>query len=93
MSSSSREQTWPAVEVGDYHLIFDLNGVLVAIGEGRTKSHPIVLRLGLKKFLSTYVNKFTVYIWSSTMKRNFLRHSDIIVEKTNVFLLSFRILD
>ncbi len=81
------------MEVNDYHLIIDLIGVLVAIGEGQTKSHLIVLRLGLKESLFTCVNKFTMYIWSLTMKRNFSGHLDIIVEKTGVFLLSFRILD
>jgi hypothetical protein len=93
MNSSSCEQTWLAVEVNDYHLIFELNGVLVAIGEGQTKSCPIVLKLGLKEFLSTCVKKFMVYIWSLTMKRNFLRHLDNITEKTCVFLSPSRILD
>jgi hypothetical protein len=93
MSFNSCEQTWLVMEVSDYHLIFDLNGVLVAIGEGQTKSHLVVLRLGFKKFLSACVNKFTMYKWSLAMKRNFLKHLDIIVEKTNVFFPSFRILD
>jgi hypothetical protein len=81
------------MEVRDYHLIFDLNGVLVVIGESQTKSHSVVLRPNLKEFLSTCVKKFMVYIWSSTMKRNFLRHLEIIAEKTSIFLLSSRILD
>jgi hypothetical protein len=34
-----------------------------------------------------------MYIWSSSMKRNFLRHLDIIVEKTWVLLPVSRILD
>jgi hypothetical protein len=34
MISNSSEQTRLVVEVSDYHLIFNLNGVLVAIGEG-----------------------------------------------------------
>jgi hypothetical protein len=34
MSSGSCEQTQHAMEVSDYHLIFNLNGVLVVIGEG-----------------------------------------------------------
>jgi hypothetical protein len=53
------------VEVNDYHLIFDLNGVLVATSEGQTKSHHVVLRLGLKEFLFACVKKFTMYIRSS----------------------------
>jgi hypothetical protein len=83
----------PSLEVSDYHLIFDLNGVLVAIGEGQTRTCPLVLRLGLKEFVSTCVKTFMVYIWSSTLKRNFSRHLEIIVEKTSVCLLSFRIVD
>jgi hypothetical protein len=62
MNSSSCEQSRPTVEVNDYHLIFDLHGILVAIGEGQTKSRPIVLKLGLKEFLYTCVKKFTVHM-------------------------------
>jgi hypothetical protein len=35
MNFGSFEQTWLKVEVSEYHLIFDLNGVLVVIGEGQ----------------------------------------------------------
>jgi hypothetical protein len=38
----------PLLVMSDYHLIFDLNGVLIVTGEGQTKSCPMVLRLGLK---------------------------------------------
>jgi hypothetical protein len=38
------------VEVNDYHLIFDLNGVLVVIGEGQIKFHLVVLRPNLNEF-------------------------------------------
>jgi hypothetical protein len=81
------------VEVNDYHLIFDFNDILVATSEGQIKSHPIVLKPSLKKFLSICVKKFTVYIWSLAMKRNFLRHLDRITMKTCILLLSSRILD
>jgi hypothetical protein len=81
------------VEVSEYHLIFDLNGVLVATGEGQTKSRPIVLKPTLKEFLFACVKKFTMYISSSTMKRNILKHLDIIIEKIGVFLPNSRILD
>jgi hypothetical protein len=93
MNSSSYEQTQPAVEVNNYHLIFNLIGVLVATSEGQTKSHLVVLRPSLKEFLSTCVKKFMVYIWSSTMKRNFSKHLDIITEKIGILLSSSRILD
>jgi hypothetical protein len=67
--------------------------VLMLTSEGQTRSHPIVLKLGLKKFLSICVKKFTVYICSSAMKRNFLRHLDIIIDKICVLLSSTKILD
>jgi hypothetical protein len=72
------EQIRPTVEVSEYHLIFDLNGVLVAIGEGQTRSRPIVLKPSLKKFLFACVKKFKEFIWSLTMERNFfeaIRHN------------------
>ncbi len=93
MSFSSCEQIWPTVEVSDYHLIFNLNDVLVVTGEGQIRSPLVVLRPSLKEFLSTCVKKFMVYIWSLAMKRNFWRHLDIIVEKTCILLPSSRILD
>jgi hypothetical protein len=80
------------VKVSDYHLIFNLNGVLVAIGEGQTRSR-LVLKLDLKEFFFIYVNRFMMYTWSSIMKRNFSRHLDIITEKTSILLLTSRILD
>jgi hypothetical protein len=93
MTFGSSEQIQLVVEVSDYHLIFDLNGVLVAIGEGQIRSHLIVLKHGLKEFLSTCKKKFTMYIWSSVMKRNFSTHLDIIVKKISVLLPSSKILD
>ncbi len=79
--------------MSDYHLIFDLNGVLVAMGEGETRIFLVVLKLGLKVFLFACVNFFTMYIWSLAMKKNFSRHLEIITEKTGVYLSSFKIVD
>jgi hypothetical protein len=81
------------LEMSDYHLISDLNGVLVATGEGQIRTHLVVLRLGLKEFLSTCVKKFMAYIWSSTMKKNFSKHLEITIEKTGNRLLFFKIMD
>ncbi len=83
----------PSLEVSDYHLILDLNGVLVATGEGQTKSHQVVLRLGLKEFLFANVKKFTMYIWSLIMKRNFLSHVEIIVKKIGIYFPICKIVD
>jgi len=87
MSFGSPKQIWLAMEVNDYHLIFDLNG------EGQTRSHLIVLTFSLKEFFSSCVKKFIVYIWSLVMKRNFSKHLDIITKKTCVLLSTSRILD
>jgi len=51
------------------------------------------LRPGLKEFMSACVKKFTVYIWSSAMKRNFLKHLEIITKKIGIHLSSYRIVD
>jgi len=79
--------------VSDYCLIFNLNGVLATMGEGQIKTHLMVLRLGLKEFLSDCVKKNIMYIWSLIMRRKVLRHLEIIVEKTGIHLPSFRIVD
>jgi hypothetical protein len=68
--------------------IFDLDGVFIATDEGQIISHPIVLKFGLKEFLSACVKKIMVYIWSLAMKRNFLRHLDIIIKKIGILLLT-----
>ncbi len=81
------------VKVNDYHLIFNLNGVLVRTKKGQIKFHPMVLKLGLKQFLSTCINKFIVYNWFSIMKRNFAKHFEIIVKTIGVVLPSSKIMD
>jgi TFIIF-interacting CTD phosphatase-like protein len=79
--------------VSDYHLIFDLNGVFIAIGKGQTKACLVVIRPSLKEFLFACVKKITVYIWSLAMKRNFSKHLEIIAKKTSICFSSSRILD
>ncbi len=81
------------MEVNHYHLIFDLNGVLVATSEGQTRSCLMILRPGLKEFLFAYVKEFTVYIWSSTMKKSFSRHLEIITKKIGILFLSCKIVN
>ncbi len=80
------------LEVNDYHLIFNLNGVLIVTREGKLKL-SMVLKLGLKDFLLACVIFKIMYIWSSAMRRNFLRHLEIIAKKTNVCFPSFRIVN
>jgi antibiotic biosynthesis monooxygenase (ABM) superfamily enzyme len=42
MTSSLLERNVVVVEVNGYHLIFDINGILVVTGEGSTRSRPMV---------------------------------------------------
>jgi hypothetical protein len=51
------------MEVSDYHLIFGLNGVLVATSEGQIRFHLVVLTTSLNESLSFCVKKFTMYIY------------------------------
>ncbi len=87
------QEKHPSLEVIDCHLIFNLNGFLVVMGENQVKNCLVVLGLGLKEFLSTYVKIIMVYVWSLAMKRNFLKQLDIIAEKIGVRLLSYKIVD
>ncbi len=50
MNYCSFKQTQPMVEVSDYHLIFNLNGVFVATSEGQIKSYLAVLKPNLNFF-------------------------------------------
>jgi hypothetical protein len=77
----------------EYHLIFDLNGVLVATWEAPTRLRLVILKLGLKDFLSSGASKFIVYIWSFAMRRNFNKKLETIKERTGVHLDSSRIVD
>jgi hypothetical protein len=43
--------------MNDYRLIFDTNGVLVATFEGQIRTLLVVLRFGLKEFMSICVKK------------------------------------
>jgi hypothetical protein len=93
MTSRLLEKSLGESKVREYHLIFYLNGVLIATGEGPTKFRPVILRLGLKKFLSNGATKFNVYIWSFIMKRKFSKHLEIVKERIDVHFKSSRIVD
>jgi hypothetical protein len=80
-------------KVSGYHLIFDLNGVLVVIGEGPTRFRLMILRPRLKEFFYSCATKFTVYIWSFAIRRNFSKHLEIIKEGIGVHLESSKIVD
>jgi hypothetical protein len=76
-----------SLEVTNYHLIFNLNGVLVVTSENKTKTPS------LKEFLFACVKKFMVYIWSLVMKIVFFKWLDIIADKTSIHLPFYRIVD
>jgi hypothetical protein len=50
-------------EVGPFHVIFNLNGVLITTCFDKG-SHNIILCLGLKELLEKCLAQFQVYIWS-----------------------------
>jgi hypothetical protein len=58
---SFHEEIQLVVEVNDYHLIFNLNGVCMAAIKGQTKFHLMVLKHGLKQFIFTCVKKKFIY--------------------------------
>jgi hypothetical protein len=84
MTSRLLKKSLGELKVNEYHLIFDSNGILVAIGECPTRNWSMILQLGLKEFLSSCATKFTMYIWSSVMRRNFSRHLEVIRERIGV---------
>lgn len=53
----------------------------------------MILKLGMKEFLFICVKKFTMYIWSFTMKIIFLRHLEVIVKNISVLVPSSKIVD
>jgi hypothetical protein len=60
-TSSFHEEIQLLVALNDYHLIFNLNCVLVATIEGQTKFCPVVLKHGLKELIFICVKKITMY--------------------------------
>jgi hypothetical protein len=61
----------PFVEVSHLHVIFDLNGVLVAKRTSgfhmQMKTNSMfTIRFRLKDFLTSCFSQFEVYIWSAT---------------------------
>jgi hypothetical protein len=71
-TSSFHEEVQLVVAVSDYHLIFNLNCVLVATIEGQTKFHPVVLKYGLKELIFICVKKFTMYNVTNTNAMGFI---------------------
>jgi hypothetical protein len=64
------------MEVNPFHMIFNLNGVLIITHFDRG-SHTVIIRPGLKEFLEKCLVQFQVYIWSAAQQHsiyNYLHH-------------------
>ncbi len=66
-----------AMEVNPFHVIFDLNGILIATCFNKG-SHIVILHLVLKEFLEKCLVQFQVYIWSATQHHNIYNYMDHI---------------
>ncbi len=68
-------------EANPFHMIFDVNGVLIATHFDRG-SCTIILCPGLKEFLEKCLAQFQVYIWSVAQKHNIYNYLDHTWHKT-----------
>jgi hypothetical protein len=66
-----------AVEVSPFHVIFDLNKLLIPTCFDKG-SCTIIFRLKLKEFLEKCLSQFQVYIWSATWRHNIYNYLDHI---------------
>ncbi len=76
------------MEVSPFHVIFNLNGVLIAtrfIKGFRT----IILHLGLKEFLNKCLAQFQVYIWFVAQHHNIYNYLNKNWHRTQVFHKEF----
>jgi len=94
MTSRFPEQVFIESKANEYHLIFDLNGILVAIGFWvQPDLSQCFWNLGWKNFSPpVHATKFTLYIFS-IMRRNFFKHLEIIRERFGIHLNSSRLVD
>jgi len=82
----------PMVEVSLFHVIFDLNKVLITTCFDRG-SHTIIIRLGLKEFVNKCFVQFQVYIWSTTQCHNICNYLNQISHKTKICIHASKVLD
>jgi hypothetical protein len=64
-------------QMSPFHVIFDLNGILIATRFDRG-STTVILYPGLKEFLEKCLVQFQVYIWSTTQHHNIYNYLDHI---------------
>ncbi len=65
------------LEMNPFHVIFDLNGILI-ITHFDKGSHIIILLLRLKEFLEKCLVEFQVCIWSIAQHHNIYNYLDQI---------------
>ncbi len=73
----------PTIEVSPFHVIFNLNGVLITTcfekgGYGKATFHTIVLRPRLEELLEISFAQFHIYIWSKAQHHNIYNYLDQI---------------
>jgi len=61
----------PASKMSPFHVIFNLNGILITTdfdkgGYGKATSRTAILRPRLKEFLEICLSQFVTYIWFAT---------------------------
>jgi len=86
----------PILEVNPFHVIFDLNGVLVATHFNKSRygepaSQTVVFKLRLKEFSERCVAQFHVYIWFATQRHNIYNYLDQIWHETQILIEPSRV--
>jgi hypothetical protein len=88
----------PSLEVSVFHIIFNLNGILIAthFNTARYWRAPpciVIFEPRLKEFLERCVTQFHVYIWSTTQRHNIYKYLDQIWHQTQIFIDPSKVLD
>ncbi len=94
-STSSVDSPVPrshAMEVNPFHVIFNLNKILIATHFNRG-SCIVTLHLGLKEFMEKCLAQFQIYIWFVAQCHNIYNYLDQIWRKTQFFIFDSKVLD
>ncbi len=80
------------VESSPFHVIFNLNGVLLATCFDKG-SHIVIFHPGLKEFFEKYLAQFQVYNWFVAQHHNIYSYLDQIWHKTQISIHASRVFD
>jgi len=80
------------VESSPFHVIFDLNGVLLATCFDKG-SRIVIFHPGLKEFFEKYLAQFQVYNWFVAQHHNIYSYLDQIWHKTQISIHASRVFD